>query len=422
QGVEPYFEGATINDTSTVAEYRHDIALIADDSVVQAFDRTSGADRAAFLRQFWTDRASRELRTPAERIREHYRRIQYAKRNFGLVSLARHYDIIERYRSGSTDFDDRGIIYIRHGEPDARATLTGRDLEANETWRFNRADGNLVFHFVAREDVQDYKLVESVTDLLGFAESVRMRSDISSTTQRAAWDDLLLSREHIAPIYGRLQTAGLSSVTLQSQERRLGQRSIEIGTTTDSYELDYQEELHPQMNVIALGGGGDSNRIFVTYAIPGAELHPVPTEQGNVYPIRVRVAFQNQRGHTVATMDTTSYFLLQGAIPPGEHLVGKVMLPVPAGYFGYTMALQEGENLGVVFPTDSIRVQRLNGTEFAVSDLALGWRNANLRWVSTTGDTVFFNPTNAYRDGSEMELYYEVYGLERGEKYRTELV
>lgn len=422
EGVKPYFEGATIDDSATVAEYRHDIALIATDSAVEAFDRTSGRDRAEFLRRFWTDKASRELRTPAERIQEHYRRIQYAKRNFALVSVARHYDIIERYRSGSTDFDDRGIIYIRHGQPDARATLTGRNLEANETWRFNRADGNLVFHFVAREDVQDYKLVESVTDLLGFADAVRLRSGFGDTLQRTTWGDLLLSREHIAPIYGRLQTAGLSSVNLQSQERRLGQRSIEIGTTTDSYELDYEEELHPRMNVVALGGGGTDNQLFVTYAIPGNELHPVPTAQGNVYPIRVRVAFQDEQGRTVATMDTTSYFLLEGSIPTGEHLVGKAILPIPAGHFSYTVAIQEGESLGVVFPTDSIRVQRLDGTEFAVSDLVLGWRNANLSWVAPGGDTVFFNPTNAYRDGSKMELYYEVYGLERGARYRTEVV
>ena len=421
-GVKPYYDGAAIDDTATVAEYRHDISLIAADSMLRRFDATAGAERAAFLRTFWSDRAWRQLRTPDERLREHYRRIHYAKRNFALVSPNRHYDIIERYRSGSTDFDDRGIIYIRHGEPDARATLTGHDLEANETWRFDRADGNLVFHFVAREDVQDYKLVESVQDLLGFAESVRLRSDQEGVTRRGVYDDLLQSRERIAPIYSRLQAAGLTSVNLQGEERRLGQRSIEIGTTTDSYELDYDVALPLRSNVIALGGGEEANRVFVTYAIPGTELVPVRTAQGNVYPIRVRVAFQDRSGHTVSTLDTTSYFLNQGTIPPGEHLVGKVMLPVPPGRLTYRLALQEGDGRGVVFATDSLTVAPLNGTTFAVSDLVLGWRSANLRWVSSRGDTVFFNPTNTYRPGTEMEVYYEVYGLPSGTEYRTQLV
>jgi hypothetical protein len=88
----------------------------------------------------------------------------------------------------------------------------------------------------------------------------------------------------------------------------------------------------------------------------------------------------------------------------------------------YRLAVQEGEDRGVVFATDSLTVAPLDGTTFAVSDLVLGWRSANLRWVSSAGDTVFFNPTNAYRPGTEMEVYYEVYGLPSATEYQTQLV
>ncbi len=71
-------------------------------------------------------------------MREHYRRLFYARKNFQLTSLNRHYDIVERYRSGSRDFDDRGIIYIRHGEPSSRASYAAPGLEPNESWRYSR--------------------------------------------------------------------------------------------------------------------------------------------------------------------------------------------------------------------------------------------------------------------------------------------
>src|SRR6185312_13282717 len=121
-GMQPYYEGAASDDSTTVASYRTDLATIASDSVLREFDNAHGAQRATYLRHFWSSRDRIELRADGERLREHYRRIFYARKNFQLTSNNRHYDIVERYRSGSRDFDDRGVIYIRHGEPTSRAT------------------------------------------------------------------------------------------------------------------------------------------------------------------------------------------------------------------------------------------------------------------------------------------------------------
>src|SRR5207302_11157209 len=127
---------------------------------------TSPGQRAAWLERFWLRRDATEAREPGERLAEHYRRWFYAWHNFRLVSRHRHYDITERYRADQTTFDDRGAIYLRHGPPDKRATYPRvlDRLEPNETWLYRRPEGDLIFHFVARDDVQDYKLVESLAD------------------------------------------------------------------------------------------------------------------------------------------------------------------------------------------------------------------------------------------------------------------
>ncbi len=201
------------------------------------FDGQQGPRRAAYLRRFWGQRDRAELRTDGERLREHYRRLFYARKNFQLTANNRHYDIVERYRSGSRDFDDRGVIYIRHGEPSSRASYAAPGLEPNESWRYSRTDGDLIFHFIAREDVQDFKLVESLFDVLGFSTAVKLQ-ERPTPADNAMAEQLMLSREQLSPIYRRLQAAGRGSTgRYQSQERRAGQESIALGTTSDSYEL-----------------------------------------------------------------------------------------------------------------------------------------------------------------------------------------
>ncbi|MGH7701757.1 MAG: GWxTD domain-containing protein, partial [Gemmatimonadales bacterium] len=424
-GAAAYFEGATQGDSATIVTYRGDLTPIADDSILAEFDASpSPAYRVAFLKRFWAKRDLADMRHDGERLREHYRRLAYARRNFQLVSANRHYDIVERYRSGSRDFDDRGVIYIRHGEPTERATYSAPRLEANESWRYARADGDLIFHFVAREDVQDYKLVESVLDVLGFSTTVALRGDPNGNGASFAAGQLLLSREHFSPLYSRLLGTGTASAGAQryvTEERRLGQRSIAIGTRSDSYELNFPRELKARARVVVVGRDSTASLMQVTYAIPGSALTAVSSSRGEVYPVRVRLSVVDDVGGRVAFLDTTRLFVSHDPVPTQEHLVGRVSVPVTPGRLYYRLSVQESEESGVVLPRDSAFADDFSGASFAVSDLVIGARSSNLLWRATEADTVFFNPVGVYLQNSTMELYYEVYGLAPGAEYRTQL-
>ena len=313
-GVAPYFEGAASDDSVTVAAYRADLLPIASDSVMGEFDRTSGARRAEYLKRFWSERDHIELRADGERLREHYRRLFYARKNFQLTSLNRHYDIVERYRSGSRDFDDRGIIYLRHGEPSSRASYAAPGLEPNESWRYSRPDGDLIFHFMAREDVQDYKLVESLFDVLGFSNALALRGGLAGSEGDPMAQQLLLSREQLSPIYGRLQAAGrISTGRYQTEERQVGQESIALGTTSDSYELRFPDELKVNSEVLAVGRDSTGTQVQIAYAIAGATLEPVMVTRGYLYSVRVRFVATDRFGRVAASIDTTRHFVAPGA-------------------------------------------------------------------------------------------------------------
>jgi GWxTD domain-containing protein len=421
-GVAPYYEGAASNDSVTLAGYRADLATIASDSVLGEFDRLAGERRVAYLKQFWGERDRIELRSDGERLREHYRRLFYARKNFQLTALNRHYDIVERYRSGSRDFDDRGVIYIRHGEPSSRATYAAPGLDPNESWRYARPDGDLIFHFMAREDVQDFKLVESLFDVLGFSNALALRGGLSGADGDPMAQQLLLSREQLSPIYGRLQAAGrIATGQYQAEEREVGQESIALGTTTDSYELRFANELEVQSEVLAVGRDSTGSQVQVVYAIAGSSLEPMPVTRGYLYSVRVRFVATNRIGRVVASLDTTRHFVSPAPVPDQEHLVGRVSLPVPAGMYEYRMSVQQGEEAGVILPRDTVRVGQSTSTALALSDLVLGSRTTNLMWKRTPEDTVVFNPLRTFKRNEDLELYYEVEGLSSGTPYTVRI-
>jgi len=419
-GVTPYFEGAASDDSTTVAGYRSDLATIAPDSVLREFDQQRGEQRARYLRRFWSQRDRAELRADGERLREHYRRLFYARKNFQLTTNNRHYDIVERYRSGSRDFDDRGIIYIRHGEPSSRASYAAPGLDPNESWRYARSDGDLIFHFIAREDVQDFKLVESLFDVLGFNNAVQLQGEANAADNAVA-EQLMLSREELSPIYRRLQSANRGSTgRYQSQERRVGQESIAVGTNSDSYELRFPQRLKAHSEVLAVGRDSSGPKVQIAYAIAGSSLEPVPVTRGFLYSVRLRFVALDSRNQVVASLDTTRHFVAPAPVPPSEHLVGRAETTVPAGPLHYRLAIQQGEASGVTLPTDSVRVGPPQPAGLNLSDLVLGNRSTNLTWPRAPDDTVLFNPLRIYRRSDEMELYYEIEGL-KPSPYTVEL-
>ncbi|HEX5635043.1 MAG TPA: GWxTD domain-containing protein, partial [Gemmatimonadales bacterium] len=428
-GRADWLAGAGSDDPATVALYRSDIAPIASDSILGEFDAQQGGFRRQWLERFWAERDQLDLRKPGERLAEHYRRLFYARNNFALVGRwTRIYDISERYRSGSRDFDDRGIIYIRHGDPDDRAfynvgefSLTD-GLQTNESWRYARSDGDMLFHFVARQDVQDFRLVESLLDALGYDRAVRLQTGDGLQSDPVA-QQLVISREQFAPVYQRmLQQTRMGLGRVMADERAMGQESIRRGTGSDSYELRFDRKLDAQCQVLGVGRQESKSLMHVTCAVRGRALQAERLPDGYLYNLRLRLAVSDAAGRVVVAADTTRRFFSAAPVPESEYLVGLLTLPVGApGVFHYRAALANGDSIGVVFERDDVLVPPIAAPRLVVSDLVLGRRDANVRWRPTESDTVFFNPVGTFRRREPLELYYELIGATAGQEYQTVL-
>jgi GWxTD domain-containing protein len=413
-GEAPYYEGASLDDPEATAGYRSDLLLVAADSVIWDLDQLKGQARAAYLHRFWTERDHLELRPEGERLREHYRRILFARFHFPLTISRRFYNRLDAYRSSNTEVDDRGVIYIRQGEPAERLRPFVFGAMPNESWHYVRAEGDLLFHFSSGYDTNgggdlyDYRLVQSVLDLHGAADAPR--------------DQLILSRQTLSPMYGRMLNWGrFGSAHARATERNIGATSIVVGTTTDSHELRFARRLAAVADLVAVGRGpaGSLAHLVFGIATPGTPGRHV--DGGVEYSVRVRLVALDRQERSIATLDTTVVIRHRRPLTRHEWLVGRAELVLPPGGWGYRAALQLDDSAGVVLPQDSVRVGNSEGASLGLSEIALGSRDRAASWITEAGDTVLLAPSSTFRKGSEVELYFEATGATSGVVYRHEI-
>ena len=282
-GLEAYRDGCARADEETLGEYWHDFAAVAtiDEQTewraAMELDDTERARAAcALLETGWGERASRAGLGVAERLSLHHERLRYARERYSLMRDGTRLGPRTRLLSNQVgrpegaDLDDRGLVFVRLGEPDRIASFGGsgavtrqlphvrpedgpnaeavrvviRDLQIsaecyhpNESWAYDFPSGTRTFHFSPLEGAADWWLIENLFDVYRCGDPtnvVSMISDLSEAmsgvlspaagTRHAppaqiAWlvmTDLYMSRVGMDPSYGpiahRIHASGPNEV------------------------------------------------------------------------------------------------------------------------------------------------------------------------------------------------------------------
>lgn len=442
-GGDPWYRGLAMADPVAAALYRDDLRFLLPDSTMHAFDADSPAQRVTLMRAFWEVRDRDALHPLGDRIREHYRRLDVARREYRLATTHRHYDIVERYRPAQLDFDDRGIIYIRHGTPDRTTTVALPGLASNESWLYTRPEGpDLLFHFVAQESVTDFRLVASALDVLGYVgtlrlensgdlhgasmpiingpvnrdSAARLRQYLGDLATSHVAETILRSRLGMDPIYQRMLAAGPATAShLESTERAIGARSIRIGTTTDSWLPEYAKALPTSIALFDVGGDSSHPLVYVAWAVPVTALTQRAT--GVLTAPRLKAALFDSLGRPGYAVDTTVAGTRQDGA--AQYLIGVVAMPASAGTMTARVALEAGD-AGIVSGRDTVQ-EPVPGGAVALSDLLLATRATGMPAVTALGDTLWVDPIGDFPARSPVELYFEVANLKPGAEYHLEL-
>ena len=405
RGQVVYLEGAGSDDPIAVAEARADLVPLAGEAELADFDLRRGDARADMLRKFWSMRDRLELRAEGERLAEHLRRLAVARREF-LVSGN---DGVER-------LDDRGRVFVRHGEPEDRASFAIPGVAPNESWRYRRAGDDLVVHFTARQTSSDYRLIESVLDVADVRAAVGGNREQSARSPGAVnGEQLLRSRAGLASLYEQLPAGRPEQIAdYFVRERALGRHGIQMATGSDSYRPRYRLDLNAWGDVVVAGGSGARPVVQVLFAIPGYAVEPATGAAGVVYPVRVRFVALDSAGTVVASVDTVTRIEPGDRIAANRSLVGQVAVPVLPGKLLVQAAVQYGDLAGTPFGVDLVEVPSPGIGQLALGDLLIGSRRGRLVLPLGDGSRMAISPGGVVRQSDGLDLAVEVFGLAPG--------
>ncbi|HET6779294.1 MAG TPA: GWxTD domain-containing protein [Gemmatimonadales bacterium] len=401
-----YYQVAASADPRIVRDLRYDIGLVADPQELSAFDRLQSPARPAWLRRFWEDRDLEDLRPRGSRLREHYRRIGVARERFRLLSYPRHYELNELWINRDAEYDDRGLVYIRHGEPDVTASALRVGACPNTSWLYRRLEGNLVLHFVARQNPDDWRLVETLANVSGERGATTRVRRAGPSHSCAVVDDLADSRRRLDPIYARLAV----NQTQRNWERELNitTRSREVSTTTDSDLLRFPSDLNLSWRAYGLlGNSPRRGRMLVLVSVPAPSLAPI-SQDPLAYGFRMRLVARS--GPRAFELDSVRRLGVRQAPKKGQMVTFTTEVPLEAGTWRVGLALQQQrDSAGEVRHDREVPVPDARGTRLALSDIVLGDATGGWPWAAPDGPFPL-SSTGTYVRGEPVPIFYEIAG------------
>ena len=410
-----YYTAAGSNDSSVIRGLRTDLALVADSADLASYDALAPAARPAWLHAFWEERDLESLKPRGTRVGAHYERIGSARLRFRLLTYPRRYELDELWVNRSAEFDDRGLVFIRHGMPDDTASAVRAGACPNTSWLYRRADGNLIFHFVARENPDDWRLVETLANVSGGAGATTRVRQAGPARSCGAVDGLLESRASLDPIYGRLAVS--PSRMNWERELALTTRSREIGTTTDSDALRYPHVLDVAWRAYGLLGDGGRGRILLLVSVPGRSLRQI-SQQPIGYGFDMRLV--GRSGTHLIEVDTVRRLAVRQAPAPDEMLTFVTELAAAPGTWRLGASLEQpADSSGQFFRDSDVSVPSAGGG-LSLSDIVLGELSGGRPWQAPDGPFPL-SSTGSYARGSSIPIYYEVAGAAAGTEIETEI-
>jgi hypothetical protein len=338
--------------------------------------------------------------------------------------------------------DDRGIIYMRHGEPDQRA-MTGLEppspqmspsmapaapghlhistpgsslfqlsTRPNESWKYVTPRGSLILHFCGSMALGTQAATTLVEMLPLSPQMIGARSALDP--RFAALEGELLAFQSVG---GNTPTA---TQRLAQDLVLAGRRDIAVATSTDEFPVNYSHRIEPQAQFFAVGQPATgTSQVLAVFAFDGDDLMPTALPQGGVvYPIALRLIATDAQGH-FHRVDTTRYFRSADTLHQGQYLYGIETLPLPAGTWDVTLLVTQPdadaggaiERREATFPPSDV---------LSLSDLVFGTEQSGLTWASPHG-TVLLSPLDAYPQKGAVEVYYELSGAKPGGEYMTRI-
>lgn len=392
--------------------------IFTDEELADYRDLQTMAAKREFFQKFWRLRDPLPAAATNVRALEHFRRLLYAEKNYWFDDVRAwinnpdqvgHLSFPQVYKLNE-EFNDKGLIYIRHGEPDDRAVTVDPRVPTNESWHyFERGDRpEYIFHFMIARDAtgNNWRLAPYLDDPIMIAD-------------RLTWD----SRFH--RMYNARSQLDFNSLlheaALESEEDVAHAMAHDYHT----WAKDTRPLTVPHYWAYFRGEGGKT-RLELYTAVPWAELEAdtgeVRLEEGfAVYDLELNEVARRVR--TVNPEDTRRR--------PADHgyWIRRFVTKLPPGSYRLAFHVKRLEPLSLGGGTFDTEVPDFSAPDLAMSDLQLAYQIPGLPALgggAPDRSSVLPNPSKSFATDEPLFLYYEIYNLrpdaDGQTRYRIEYV
>ncbi|MDQ7052463.1 MAG: tetratricopeptide repeat protein [candidate division KSB1 bacterium] len=394
--------------------------IVNEQEMTQFSALATPEEKIEFFRQFFARRDPTPAAAYNARLQEHFKRLLYAEKHYefdGFRTWFNSPDKLNYLKFPSTyklssEFNDKGLIYIRHGEPDERQVTVSGNVPTNESWRYWQSDNQpeLIFHFVIDENAagNNWRL----TPVIAYPEMLEDRVDWGS-------------------VYYRLLTADAGDLLRYENEMAEENRQfVEVGFKTDRHHWpDSIKALNLFFAPATFRGQGDSTVVEIFYGVPLKDL-AASTNNGRALRFEQGLAVQDTT--TWRTYyKTARYSLLRPELlqsRPDANFIERFRFQLPPGDYRVSLHVRpEGTRWLGGYQFD-LTVPDYHAPTLAVSDLQLAYQiNAAPGEKSKfkKGDLqVVVNPSRSFSRQQPVYAYFEIYHLQPGDdgvaRYRIE--
>ena len=452
EGGDLYLVGLAIADEAALYRYHEDIAPLLLAVEEADWSQLAASERKAWLRRKWEWRASTAGRTTAERIAIHFDRLERAVREF-LRTAHRGARPAEALIVDSLHlrlpYSDRGLILIRHGDPDDIVrSARSRTGVAAEAWiYYNLNEGRTVFEFRKSAGWGDYLLSAPAAcdpfeymygegGLRGEQRYLRHEPPVAGWREdfeRSVLDYglALAAADPVAGItamrcYTVVQKGSLQDdlpwIRLSDAARRMdARRQAADALVTENAVPRFERAIQAASSVYAFRGGHDSVDVAAFVLLPAEQVTPQKLGEALAYPLRMTLAIEDLANEQVQRLDTVLAFSTPRELTKGEYLRTAVQMrvrPMSSATIRITLRNAERTQEGQMM-VGRKSIPRFPTTDLAISDLVIGepgpasWRRGGIAISPLPGHGVAAN--------GMFQLFYEVYGLEKNDIVRTRL-
>ncbi len=397
-GADAWFESVDYASEKGLDLLLEDVSALLNKYETERWEQLDASARRKYLREFWDLRAALAGVPVHERLAEHYRRLAVARRHYWRSARfgAPKGDQLMLRSFGGRPYDDRGMIFIRHGKPAQLMRSTLSD-PGRESWLYRDLDGrDQMLHFAAMQSNSDYDLVHKLPCDADYIDARRSDPNLARLALNCQGNDVLAA-----------------SANYRQHAYKL--------LATDSDAPNFTKDLPFYFDLYTFRGEEGRTKVVAAVAVPVEKLQKRDVALSSAYRVDLSLILVDTASRRVIRQDdsvalnATRAFKnddlfrmhVEVAVPPSRTTLQRVIVSDPS-------EPGIGQLYGGPFPIPDYSTDKL-----MMSDIVLAEPRVEGRW--RRGDVALaLVPTGRFK-GASFRVFYEIYNIPDNSAYSTEI-